>query len=231
VSSGGAARVLVVEDETALAATLAHGLRQDGFHVETAEDGLLALDMTLNQTFDLIVLDLMLPSVSGLDLCTRLRRAGVATPILVLTARTTEKDQLSALRTGADDFLPKPFSYRVLVARINALLRRSGRLNGGVLTAGDLVLDPTARQCRRDETEIQLTPREFALLELLMSQAGRVVTKRFALDQVWDTALDEESNVVEVYVSYLRRKIDIPFGRQTIRTVRGVGYRLDPNGG
>jgi DNA-binding response OmpR family regulator len=231
VSSGGVARVLVVEDEAALAATLAHGLQRDGFHVEIAGDGLVALDMTLNHTYDLIVLDLMLPSVSGLDLCTRLRRAGVPTPILVLTARTTEKDQLSALRTGADDFLPKPFSYRVLVARIHALLRRSGRMDGGALTAGDLVLDPTARQCRRGETEIELTPREFTLLELLMSRAGRVVGKRFALDEVWDTALDDESNVLEVYVSYLRRKIDLPFGRQAIRTVRGVGYRLDPDGG
>ena len=231
VSSGGGARVLVVEDEAALAATLAHGLKRDGFHVEIAADGLVALDLTLNHSYDLIVLDLMLPSVSGLDLCTRLRRAGVATPILVLTARTTEKDQLSALRTGADDFLPKPFSYRVLVARIHALLRRSGRLDGGALTAGDLVLDPAARQCRRGETEIELTPREFTLLELLMSRAGRVVGKRFALDEVWDTALDDESNVLEVYVSYLRRKIDLPFGRQAIRTVRGVGYRLDPDGG
>jgi DNA-binding response OmpR family regulator len=225
------ARVLVVEDEAALAATLAHGLQRDGFHVEIAADGLVALDMTLNHTYDLIVLDLMLPSVSGLDLCTRLRRAGVPTPILVLTARTTEKDQLSALRTGADDFLPKPFSYRVLVARIHALLRRSGRMDGAALTAGDLVLDPTARRCRRGETEIELTPREFTLLELLMSRAGRVVGKRFALDEVWDTALDDESNVLEVYVSYLRRKIDLPFGRQAIRTVRGVGYRLDPDGG
>ena len=231
VSSGGAARLLVVEDEAALAATLAHGLHQDGFHVETAADGLVALDMTLNHSYDLIVLDLMLPNVSGLDLCTRLRRAGVATPILVLTARTTEQDQLSALRTGADDFLPKPFSYRVLVARIHALLRRSGRSDGQALTAGDLVLDPTSRQCRRGDTEISLTPREFTLLELLMSRAGRVVPKRFALDEVWDSALDEESNVLEVYVSYLRRKIDIPFGRSAICTVRGVGYRLDPDGG
>jgi DNA-binding response OmpR family regulator len=231
VSSGGAARVLVVEDETALAATLAHGLQQDGFHVETAADGLVALDMTLNYTYDLIVLDLMLPSVSGLDLCTRLRRAGVATPILVLTARISERDQLSALRTGADDFLPKPFSYRVLVARIHALLRRSGRANRAALTAGDLVLDPTTRQCRRGDTEIQLTPREFTLLGLLMSRAGRVVAKQFALDEVWDSDLDEDSNVLEVYISYLRRKIDLPFGRQAIRTVRGVGYRLDPDGG
>jgi two-component system, OmpR family, response regulator len=231
VSSGSAARLLVVEDEDALAATLAHGLHQDGFHVETAPDGLVALDMTLNRSYDLIVLDLMLPNVSGLDLCTRLRRAGVATPILVLTARTTEQDQLSALRTGADDFLPKPFSYRVLVARIHALLRRSGRSDDAALTAGDLMLDPTTRQCHRGDTEIPLTPREFTLLELLMSRAGRVVSKRLALDEVWDSALDEESNVLEVYVSYLRRKVDLPFGRSAIRTVRGVGYRLDPDGG
>jgi DNA-binding response OmpR family regulator len=231
VVTPGAPRVLVVEDEAALAAALSQGLTQDGFNVETVGDGLLALDLLRNEDFDVIVLDLMLPGMGGLDLCARLRAAGSGVPVLVLTARITEDDQLRALRTGADDFLPKPFSYRVLVARLWALLRRTGPRRGVVLTAGDLALDRSARTCRRDEVEIELTPREYSLLELLMSRPGQIVSKRFALDEVWDPALKEESNVLEVYVRYLRRKIDLPFGRHAIGTVRGVGYRLDPDGG
>jgi DNA-binding response OmpR family regulator len=136
-----------------------------------------------------------------------------------------------ALTTGADDFLPKPFSYRVLLARVNALLRRAGPRRTAVLTVGDLVLDRTARRCWRGDVEIELTPREFSLLELLMSRSGQTVSKRTALDEVWDPALSDDSNVLEVYVGYLRRKIDIPFGKRTISTVRGIGYRLDPNAG
>ena len=227
----GAARVLVVEDEAALAGALALGLRSDGFAVETVGDGLVALDLTMTRSFDVIVLDLMLPGLAGLDLCARLRRAGVGTPVLVLTARTTESDQVRALSTGADDFLPKPFSYRVLLARLHALTRRTGPRRATILTAGDLVLDRASRSCRRGDVPIDLTPREFSLVELFMSRPGQILSKRFALDEVWDVALDENSNVFEVYVGYLRRKIDLPFGRQAIRTVRGVGYRLDPDGG
>jgi DNA-binding response OmpR family regulator len=222
------ARVLLVEDEAAFAAALAGGLRQDGFTVDTVEDGLAAFDVLLNRSFDVIVLDLMLPSLSGLEVCARLRDAGVRTPVLVLTARTAEHDQLRALDTGADDFLTKPFSYRVLLARMRALLRRTG---SDRLVAGDLVLDRVSRRCRRGDTDIELTRREFALLELLMSRAGRPVPKRVALDEVWDFALDDESNVLEVYIGYLRRKIDVPFARHAVETVRGVGYRLDPDGG
>jgi two-component system, OmpR family, response regulator len=227
----GQPRVLVVEDEQALAGALADGLRQDGFRVRTVGDGLQALDLGLSGGFDVLVVDLMLPGLGGLDLCTRLRTGGVDTPVLVLTARTAERDQLLALRTGADDFLTKPFSYRVVLARLHALLRRAGRDGAAVLTAGDLVLDRRSRGCRRGDVDIELTAREFSLLELLMSRPGQVVSKRFALDEVWDPALDDESNVLEVYVSYLRRKIDTPFGRQAVRTVRGAGYRLDPAGG
>jgi DNA-binding response OmpR family regulator len=227
----GQGRVLVVEDEQALADALADGLRQDGFRVSTVGDGLRALDLGRSGNFDVLVVDLMLPGLSGLDLCARLRAGGVDTPVLVLTARTAELDQLRALRTGADDFLTKPFSYRVLLARLHALLRRSGRSSVAVLTAGDLVLDRRSRGCRRGDVDIELTAREFSLLELLMSRPGQVVSKRFALDEVWDPALDDESNVLEVYVSYLRRKIDAPFGRQAVRTVRGAGYRLEPDGG
>ncbi|RSM85517.1 DNA-binding response regulator [Kibdelosporangium aridum] len=224
-------RVLVVEDETALATALAQGLRKDGFIVETVADGLMALDMGLRDPFDVIVLDLMLPGLAGLDLCARLRAAGLSTPVLVLTARAGENDQLSAFRTGADDFLPKPFSYRVLLARLHALLRRSGSHGASMLTAGDLVLDRASRRCSRDGVLIELTPREFSLLELLMSRPGKVVSRRHALDEVWDLALGDESNVLEVYIRYLRRKIDLPFGRHAINTVRGIGYRLDPDGG
>lgn len=225
----GGGRVLVVEDEQALADALAEGLRQDGFRVETLGDGLQALDLLLSARFDVLVVDLMLPGLGGLDLCARLRAAGIDTPVLVLTARTSEQDQLQALRTGADDFLTKPFSYRVLLARLHVLVRRNGRSGAAVLTVGDLVLDRRSRRCRRGAVDIELTSREFSLLELLMSRSGQVVSKRFALDEVWDPALHDESNVLEVYVSYLRRKIDAPFGRHTVRTVRGAGYRLDPD--
>jgi two-component system OmpR family response regulator len=232
VGSGpGCGRVLVVEDEQALAAALAEGLRQDGFRVQTVGDGLQAFDLGRSGRFDVLVVDLMLPGIDGLDLCSRLRAAGVDTPVLVLTARTAEQDQLQALRTGADDFLTKPFSYRVLLARLQALVRRTGPSRAAVLTVGDLVLDRRSRRCRRGDVDIELTPREFSLLELLMSRPGQVVSKRFALDEVWDPALDDESNVLEVYVSYLRRKVDLPFGRHSVRTVRGAGYRLDPDAG
>jgi DNA-binding response OmpR family regulator len=227
----GAARVLVVEDEGALAEALAEGLRKDGFHVDAVGDGLAALDLVLNRTFDVIVLDLMLPGLGGLDLCARLRAVAVETPVLVLTARTSERDQLHALETGADDFLTKPVSYRVLLARLRVLLRRTGPRRSAVLTAGDLVLDRAARTCHRSGVAVELTPREFTLLELLMSRPGQTVSRRFALDEVWELGFDAESNVLEVYIGYLRRKIDLPFGRRAIGTVRGVGYRLDPDGG
>ena len=227
----GAPRVLLVEDEQALADALASGLRQDGFAVRTAGDGLQALDLGLSERFDVLVVDLMLPGLGGLDLCARLRERGIETPVLVLTARVTERDQLSALGCGADDFLTKPFSYRVLLARLRGLVRRTGPRTGAVLSAGDLVLDRAARRCWRGTVEIELTPRELSLLELFLTRPGQVVSKRFALDEVWDPAVDDESNVLEVYVSYLRRKVDLPFGRHAIRTVRGAGYRLDPGGG
>jgi DNA-binding response OmpR family regulator len=226
-----APRVLLVEDEIALCAALAEGLRRDGFTVMTVDDGLLALDAGLTHPFDAIVLDLMLPGLPGLDVCARLRAAGVSTPVLVLTARTADTDQIRALRTGADDFLAKPFSYRVLVARLHVLLRRAGPAGAAVLTAGDLTLDRRTRRCRRGEVDIELTPREFSLLELLMSRSGQIVSKRLALDEVWDQGLPDDSTVVEVYVCYLRRKIDLPFRRHAVGTMRGVGYRLDPDGG
>jgi DNA-binding response OmpR family regulator len=178
-----------------------------------------------------IVLDLLLPHVNGFRFCDLLRRDGDWTPILVLTAKQGEYDETEALETGADDFLSKPFSFPVLVARLRSLLRRHRREHPPRLVAGDLVLDVEQRQCRRGGTEIDLTAREFALLECLMRHAGTVVRKRELLDDVWDWAFDDESNIVEVYIGYLRRKVDAPFGRTAVRTVRGLGYRIDPAGG
>jgi DNA-binding response OmpR family regulator len=233
----GSARLLVVEDEQPLAAALAEGLAAVGFEVEVAFDGAAGLRLVRRrrqareQRYDLIVLDLLLPGLNGYRFCDLLRQDGDWTPVLVLTAKRGEWDEAEALETGADDFLGKPFSCVVLVARIRSLLRRRRQERPPVLVAGDLVLDTGEHRCRRGGTEVDLTPREFALLECLLRHAGEVVRKRELLDEVWDWAFDGDSNIVEVYVGYLRRKIDLPFGRAAIGTVRGVGYRLDPAGG
>jgi two-component system OmpR family response regulator len=227
----GSARVLVVEDEQPLAAALAEGLTAEGFAVEVALDGAGGLRLARQQQFDLILLDLLLPRVNGFKVCELLRRDGNWTPVLVLTAKQGELDEAEALETGADDFLSKPFSFVVLIARIRSLLRRRRLERPPTLVAGDLVLDTAEHRCWRGTTEIELTRRELSLLEFLMRHSGAVVRKREILDAVWDWAFDGESNIVEVYVGYLRRKVDIPFGRAAIRTIRGVGYRLDQSGG
>jgi DNA-binding response OmpR family regulator len=227
----GAVRLLVVEDEEPLAVALADGLTAEGFAVQLAFDGLGGLQLAREQQFDVIVLDLLLPRINGFKFCELLRRAGNWTPVLVLTAKQGELDEAEALDTGADDFLSKPFSFIVLVARVRSLLRRRRLERPPTLVAGDLVLDTAEHRCRRGAAEIELTRREFALLEFLMRRAGTVVRKREILDEVWDWAFDGESNIVEVYVGYLRRKVDIPFDRAAIQTVRGVGYRLDRSGG
>ena len=232
VVATGAVRVLVVEDEKALAEAIREGLEAEGFSVAVAlaGDTGLALALAGGDAFDVIVLDLLLPGMNGFTFCRRLREAGTGTPILVLTAKQGEFDEVEALDTGADDFLTKPFSFAVLVARLRAVLRRRAREHPPVLTAGDLVVDAAEHRCWRGGTEIGLTPREFSLLELLLRRSGETVSKREALDEVWDLAFDGDSNIVEVYIGYLRRKIDAPFGTDTIGTVRGVGYRLDPAG-
>ncbi|MGC5020693.1 response regulator transcription factor [Micromonospora sp. DT47] len=224
-------RILVVEDDKHLARSVKRGLEAEGFAAEVALDGIDGLWRATDGDFDVIVLDIMLPGKNGFQVCAELREAGNWTPILMLTAKDGELDEAEALDTGADDYLSKPFSYVVLVARIRALLRRGSRERPATLNVGDLRLDPAAHRVWRGETEVSLTPRQFALLEFLMRRPGEVLSKGTILDHVWDFAFDGDPNIVEVYVRHLRRKIDEPFGRSAIRTVRLVGYRLDPDGG
>lgn len=219
-------RVLVVEDEARLAAALRRGLEAEGFSVDVAARGDDGLWLAEEQEFDVIVLDLMLPGLNGFEVCARLRQAGMWAPILMLTAKDGELDEAEALDTGADDYLTKPFNFVVLLARIRALLRRGARPRPVLLAVGDLVLDPARHACWRGDTAVDLTAREFALLEYLMRRPGEVVSKSEILDHVWDSAFAGDVNVVEVHVSALRRKMDAPFGRRMIETIRGVGYLL-----
>jgi len=224
-------RVLVVEDERRLAAAVRRGLQAEGFVVDLAHNGIDGLHLAREGGYDALVLDLMLPGISGYRLCQQLRAEENWVPILILSAKDGEYDQADGLDLGADDYLTKPFSYVVLAARLRALLRRGAAPRPAVLRAGDLSLDPGTRRVRRGETEVSLTPREFALLEYLLRRAGQVVSKVTLLEHVWDAYDSTELNAVEVYVGYLRRKIDVPFGRGALQTVRGAGYRLAADGG
>ena len=224
-------RVLVVEDEKRLAAGLRKGLEAEGFAVDVALDGADGLWMAREHAYDAVVLDIMLPGMNGYKVCSTLRQDGVWTPILMLTAKDGEWDEVEALDTGADDYLTKPFAYAVLVARLRALLRRGARERPVVLEAGDIRLDPAARRAWRGEVEVELTPRELALLEFLLHRRGEVVSKREILEHVWDYDFEGDSNIVEVYVWHLRSKLDRPFGRDAIQTIRGAGYRLTADGG
>jgi DNA-binding response OmpR family regulator len=219
--------VLVIEDEVRLARALAEGLESRGFTVTMRHDGQSGYQQAKEREADVIVLDLMLPVLSGAEVCARLRAEGVRTPILVLTAREGESDETDVLNLGADDYLRKPFSYDVLVARCRALLRRASAGGPEELVVGDLVLDPRRRTLRLGETPIELTRREFALLEYLMRNRDRPRTKQEILEHVWGVGSVRDANVVEVYVGYLRRKVDVPFGRTMVRTVRGQGYLLE----
>jgi two-component system, OmpR family, response regulator len=223
-------RVLVVEDEERLARSLARGLEADGFAVDIALDGTDGLWMARERSYDAIVLDIMLPGVNGFRICSTLRAEEDWTPILMLTAKDGELDESEALDTGADDYLIKPFSHVVLVARLRALMRRGARARPAVLAAGDLRLDPASRRCWRGDTELALTQREASVLEYLLRHAGQVRSKRDILDHVWDDDFEGDPNIVEVYVRHLRRKLDEPFARETIQTVRGAGYRLADDG-
>ena len=224
-------RVLVVEDEERLARSLARGLEADGFAVDVAFDGTDGLWMARERTYDAIVLDIMLPGVNGFRICATLRAEEIWTPILMLTAKDGELDETEALDTGADDYLTKPFSHVVLVARLRALMRRGASARPAVLAAGDLRLDPASRRCWRGDTEVELTPREVSVLEHLLRHVGEVQSKRDILDHVWDDDFQGDPNIVEVYIRHLRNKIDRPFGRQAIQTLRGAGYRLASDGG
>jgi len=224
-------RLLVVEDEVRLARALQKGLRSEGFAVDLSHDGAAGLESARSGNYDAIVLDVMLPRLSGYEVVRALRRDRNWVPVLMLSAKDGEYDEADGLDVGADDYLTKPFSYVVLVARLRALLRRGAPERPAVLAAGDLVLDPAAKQVARGDTPISLTAREFSLLEYLMRRAGEVVSRFDLLEHVWDAYGTSEANVVEVYVGYLRRKIDTPFGRAAVTTVRGAGYRLEADGG
>lgn len=219
-------RVLVVEDEGKMAGLIRRGLQEEGMAVDVAERGEDALWMAGSTEFDAIVLDLMLPGIDGFETCRRLRDDGVWAPVLMLTARDAVSDRVAGLDHGADDYLVKPFSFAELLARLRALVRRPAGQRPAVLEVGDLRLDPASHRVARDGTEISLTAKEFALLEVFMRHPGEAVSRFALLEHAWDYDYENRSNVVDVYVRYLRQKVDRPFGTDSIETVRGVGYRL-----
>jgi DNA-binding response OmpR family regulator len=223
-------RVLVVEDERTLAEGLRKGLEAEGFATDVVHDGAEGLWMAREHPYDAIVLDIMLPKLNGYLVCAGLREAGIWTPILMLTAKDGEYDEAEALDTGADDYVTKPFSYVALVARLHALIRRGSAERPPELAVGDLRFDPGSRRAWRGDSEVRLTAREASLLEYLLRNPELVVSKGHILDHVWDVAFDGDPNIVEVYIRHLRNKLDRPFGRRSIETVRGAGYRLVADG-
>jgi two-component system, OmpR family, response regulator len=224
-------RALVVEDEVKMAALIRRGLVEEGYAADVARTGEEALWMARATPYDAIVLDVMLPGRNGLEVCRSLRESGVWSPILMLTARDGVEDKVSGLDSGADDYLSKPFSFAELLARLRALTRRGPSERPAVLEVGTLRLDPATRQAWRGEAEVELSTKEFALLETFMRNPGDVLTRLDLLEHAWDYGYENRSNVVDVYVRYLRAKIDRPFGVDSIETVRGVGYRLRRDGG
>jgi DNA-binding response OmpR family regulator len=227
-------RVLAVEDEVGLAETVRDGLSADGFTVDLAHNGVEGLWTATEApygAYDAVILDIMLPGLNGYEVCRELRRRGVWTPVLMLTAKDGEYDQADAFDLGADDYLVKPFSFVVLIARLRALIRRGAPERPVVMTAGDLALDPSEHRVYRAGRPVAVTPREFALLEFLLRNRGHAVTKTAIIENVWDAHFSGDPNIVEVYIGYLRKKIDHPFGRTAIETVRGSGYRLAADGG
>jgi two-component system, OmpR family, response regulator len=221
-------RVLVVEDEVKMASLLKRGLEEEGHAVDVGADGPEGLWLATENSYAALILDVMLPGFDGFELCRRLRAAGNWTPVLMLTARDAVDDRVRGLDAGADDYLAKPFSFLELAARLRALARRDDRARPTVLSVGDLRLDPAAKRAWRGETEVRLSPKEFALLELFLRHPGVVLSRTQILEAAWDFAYEGGSNVVDQYVTYLRRKVDTPFGRHDLQTVRGMGYRLRP---
>jgi two-component system OmpR family response regulator len=224
-------RALVVEDDAKMAALIRRGLTEEGYAADAAATGDDALWMAAAVPYDVILLDVMLPGLDGFQVCRRLRATGVRAPVLMLTARDSVDDRVAGLDTGADDYLIKPFSFAELLARLRALARRGPVERATVLTAGTLRLDPASRRVWRGETEIPLSAKEFAVLETLMGRPGQVLSRLDLLEHAWDDAYENRSNVVDVYIRYLRDKIDRPFGADSIETVRGAGYRLRADGG
>ena len=223
-------RVLVVEDEVKMAALLRRGLSEEGLTVDVADEGERALLMAGTGDYDAVVLDVMLPGIDGFETCRRLRRDGVWAPVLMLTARGSLDDRVVGLDGGADDYLVKPFAFAELLARLRALVRRGTVERPPVIEVGDLRLDPGTRQAWRGEAEIDLSSKEFTLLETFMRHAGYVLSRTQLLEQAWEYDFEHRSNVVEVYIRYLRRKIDVPFDLVSIETVRGAGYRVVDDG-
>jgi len=224
-------RVLVVEDEPKLAALLARALREEGHPTDVAGRGEEALWMANLAPYDAIVLDVMLPDLDGFEIVRRLRKKEIWTPVMMLTARDAVVDRVDGLDSGADDYLTKPFSFDELLARLRAIARRGPVERPAVIEVGDLRLDPASRRAWRAETELELSTREFALLDIFMRHAGQALSRLQLLEGAWDMAFESRSNVVDVYVRYLREKIDRPFGRASLETVRGIGYRLREDGG
>ena len=219
-------RVLVVEDEEKMAGLLRRGLEEEGYAVDAVGSGREAIWLATENPYDAVVLDVMLPDADGLEVCRKIREAGAWSPVLMLTARDAVPDRIAGLDAGADDYLTKPFSFAELLARLRALMRREAQERPAILRVGDLTLDPASRRVTRGDVVIDLTPKEFALTEYMMRHPGEVLTRTRLIEHVWDFAYGGDSNVVDVYVRYLREKIDRPFGTNTIETVRGAGYRL-----
>jgi two-component system OmpR family response regulator len=224
-------RALIIEDDRAIADFILRGLKEAGYGVDVAHDGDGGLDLAISQPYDVAIVDLMLPGLDGLSVIDALRKRGVATPVLILSARRSVDDRVRGLQAGGDDYLTKPFAFAELLARVQALVRRASRSpEPTTLTVGDLVLDLLSRRVTRAGAPIELRPREFALLEYLMRNAGKVVSKTMILSHVWDYSFDPQTNIVDVLVSRLRERIDRPFEQKLLHTVRGVGYVLGRDG-
>ena len=224
-------RVLIVEDEVKMAGLIRRGLIEKGYAADIASNGEDALWMAGATEYDAIVLDVMLPGIDGFEACRRLREAGVSAPVLMLTARDAVEDRIAGLDTGTDDYLTKPFSFDEFFARLRALTRRGAIEQPPLLEVGQLRLDPRSHQAWRNDLEIELSTKEFAILETLMRRAGQVVSRFDLLEHAWDSTYENRSNVIDVYIRYLRQKVDRPFGVRSIETVRGAGYRLRKDGG